>query len=95
MKHEAHSYIFKWKLAKTKLITHAAKLNAGNPTDSFETQSIKVWHLSLMERDPSQFLLTSECFFEPLYVFVCFHSPAGAPLDIFWFICGENNISIR
>ena len=30
------------QLAATKLITHTTKLNAGNPTDSSETQLIKV-----------------------------------------------------
>ena len=31
---------FNWEPAATKLVTHTAKLNAGNPTDSLETQSL-------------------------------------------------------
>ena len=42
MKHESDSCIFKWQPAATKLVTHTVKLNAGNPTDSLETRSIKV-----------------------------------------------------
>ena len=32
----------KWKPAPTKVVKHTANLNAGNPTDSLETQSIQV-----------------------------------------------------
>ena len=38
---DVETYVF---LKKIKLVTHTAKLNAGNPTDSLETQSIKVLH---------------------------------------------------
>ena len=35
------------ELTATKLVTHTTKLNIGNPTDSLETQSIKVLYKNI------------------------------------------------